>query len=317
MKAVLGFDTSCYTTSVALADLEGEILSSSRRLLSVKPGSRGLQQSAALFQHITRLPEMVSLLERAPDVQICAVSASTRPRPVESSYMPVFRAGESQARTVAQLLNVPFYPFSHQEGHIRAALYRSGLPAGEPFLAVHLSGGTTEVVKVSREGIGLLFATSDLSAGQLLDRVGVRLGLSFPAGPEMETLARSFPHPRGVFGASLKGDHCSFSGIEAAAMRSIERGNMAPAELAGELFDAVARTVARMIGSCADETGCRRVLLAGGVASSLLFREMLESRRERYRIDVQLYYALPEYSGDNAAGIALLGSDRLADRSMG
>ena len=121
MKAVLGIDTSCYTTSAALVAASGRIIASSRRLLTVEAGERGLMQSEGLFQHVKNLPDMISdVMRRAPQADIVAVSASTRPRPAQESYMPVFRAGESQARAAAALLRVPFYPVSHQEGHVRA-----------------------------------------------------------------------------------------------------------------------------------------------------------------------------------------------------
>ncbi len=123
MKAVLGIDTSCYTTSAALVSLDGRILASARRLLTVREGERGLQQSQGLFQHVKNLPDMIEQVMRQDTADICAVCASVRPRPVEESYMPVFRAGESQARAAASLLRVPFYPASHQEGHVQAALF--------------------------------------------------------------------------------------------------------------------------------------------------------------------------------------------------
>ncbi len=140
------------TTSCALVTPEGEILSSSRRLLTVEDGARGLMQSQGLFQHVKNLPQMVqNVMADVSDAEICAVCASTRPRPAEDSYMPVFRAGESQARAAASLLRVPFYPASHQEGHVRAAMVDAGIDETKPFLALHLSGGTTEIL-LSEEG---------------------------------------------------------------------------------------------------------------------------------------------------------------------
>jgi len=155
MRAVLGIDTSCYTTSCALVTPEGEILSSSRRLLTVEDGARGLMQSQGLFQHVKNLPQMVqNVMADVSDAEICAVCASTRPRPAEDSYMPVFRAGESQARAAASLLRVPFYPASHQEGHVRAAMVDAGIDETKPFLALHLSGGTTEILLRKADAVG-------------------------------------------------------------------------------------------------------------------------------------------------------------------
>ena len=214
MRAVLGIDTSCYTTSCALVTPEGEILSSSRRLLTVEDGARGLMQSQGLFQHIKNLPQMVqNVMADVSDAEICAVCASTRPRPAEDSYMPVFRAGESQARAAASLLRVPFYPASHQEGHVRAAMVDAGIDETKPFLALHLSGGTTEIL-LSEEGkLTLLGGSLDLHAGQLVDRTGVRLHMPFPAGPSLEKLARE-GRAQGLIGVSIKGVSCNMAGAE-------------------------------------------------------------------------------------------------------
>ena len=144
MKAALGIDTSCYTTSVALAVEDGALLSR-RRLLDVEQGARGLRQSEALFQHVQRLPALLEdMLSKAGEAQIACVCASARPRDAEGSYMPVFTAGTGFARAIAASLRVPFYETSHQQGHVRAAMEGAGaLP--EEFLALHLSGGTTAV----------------------------------------------------------------------------------------------------------------------------------------------------------------------------
>ena len=94
MKAILGLDTSCYTTSVAAVALDGQVLASVRRLLVVKQGGRGLRQSEGVFQHTQNLPQLVKQLkEQLPDLEPVAISASFTPRDVEGSYMPVFTVG--------------------------------------------------------------------------------------------------------------------------------------------------------------------------------------------------------------------------------
>ena len=194
---VLGLDTSNYTTSAAVFD--GEEGRNQGRLLEVRPGELGLRQSDALFQHVKHLPEVVEALlgeEGLGTVQ--AVGASTRPRAVEGSYMPCFLAGASQGQVLSQVLGVPFYAFSHQQGHLAAAAWSAGRLdlLDRPFLAWHLSGGTTELLRVEPEEDGvavraeILGGTSDISAGQLIDRTGVLLGLPFPAGKEVEKLSR-------------------------------------------------------------------------------------------------------------------------------
>ena len=188
MPVCLGIDTSNYTTSVALFDgMRGYNLG---RLLEVPEGALGLRQSDALFQHVKRLPLLIHQLrtEGKLDAPISAVGASVKPRWVEGSYMPCFLAGESQGRSLADLLHVPFYPCAHQQGHIAAAAWSAGRAEllDRPHLAWHLSGGTTELVLVEPAGATVectcIGGTSDISAGQLIDRTGKLLNLTFPAG---------------------------------------------------------------------------------------------------------------------------------------
>lgn len=310
MSAVLGIDTSCYTTSAALVSVEGELLGSARRLLTVGEGERGLQQSQGLFQHVKNLPDMIGqVMQGAP--QICAVCASVRPRPAEESYMPVFRAGESQARAAAALLRVPFYPVSHQEGHVRAAMVDAGIDAGRPFLALHLSGGTTEILLADQGRLTLLGGSLDLHAGQLVDRTGVRMGLGFPAGPALEKLAMQAA-PQGLLGVSIKGTSCNLAGAENKIERWLAQGELSREQIAAEVFDFLCRTIERMIENACEATGARQALLAGGVASSTLLRSMLNARAKKRRLNCRLHYAHPELSGDNAVGVALLGAERYA-----
>ncbi len=312
MRAVLGIDTSCYTTSAALVSVTGEILAASRSLLTVEAGARGLMQSEGLFQHVKRLPERIAgVLADAPQAQIVAVSASTRPRPAQESYMPVFRAGESQARAAASLLRVPFYPVSHQEGHVRAAMVDSGIDAAAPFLALHLSGGTTEILRCEQGALTLLGGSRDLHAGQLVDRTGVRMGLPFPAGPSLERLAMAGARDvQALLGVSIKGVDCCLAGAENKITRWLEEEIMTREQIAAEVFDFLARTIVRQIENACEGTGCRQALLAGGVASSTLLREMMRARAKKRKLSCRLCFARPELSGDNAVGVALLGADR-------
>ena len=310
MNVVLGIDTSCYTTSAALVSLEGKLVTSSRRLLTVAEGERGLQQSQGLFQHVKNLPDMIGkVMQDAPEAQIVAVCASTRPRPVEDSYMPVFRAGESQARAAAAMLRVPFYAASHQEGHVQAALVDSGIDEQKPFLALHLSGGTTEVLLSKAGELTLLGGSLDLHAGQLIDRTGVRMHTGFPAGPALEKLAM-LGEPQGLIGVSVKGINCNLAGAENKTARWLEKNEMTKEQVASEVFDFIARTIVRMIENACEETGTRQALLAGGVASSTLLREMIDKRIKKRRLNCKICYARPELSGDNAVGVALIGAQK-------
>ena len=297
--AVLGLDTSNYTTSAALFD--GVSGTNSGRLLDVRPGELGLRQSDALFQHVKRLPELLEqLLGVRQEIQ--AVGASARPRAVEGSYMPCFLAGESQARGIAAALGVPFYAHSHQQGHLAAAAWSAGrlelLDA--PFLAWHLSGGTTELLLVKPEGFTvsaeIIGGTSDLSAGQLIDRTGVLLGLQFPAGKALDALylqADTCYEPR----VKLKVLTFSLSGMENQVNALAAEGEK-PANIARFALDAVFNVVVRATQEAQRRYPGLPVLCSGGVASNSKLRPWLAS--------YGAVFAQPQYSTDNAMGTAVL-----------
>ena len=244
MKAVLGLDTSNYTTSAAWFD--GAQGHNEGRLLEVQPGRLGLRQSEALFQHVKRLPEIVKGLEQR---EIQAVGASTRPREVEGSYMPCFLAGASFGESMAHVLNVPFYAFSHQQGHLAAAAWSAGRLdlLEQPFLAWHLSGGTTELLKVEPEGCSvraeIIGGASDLSAGQLIDRAGVLLGLAFPAGKALDELAQTEIHSD-CYAVKLKNLTFSLSGIEN-QIKELAARQKPPAYIASFTLNTIAQVVRR------------------------------------------------------------------------
>lgn len=310
MKAILGLDTSCYTTSVAAVALDGQVLASVRRLLVVKQGGRGLRQSEGVFQHTQNLPQLVKQLkEQLPDLEPVAISASFTPRDVEGSYMPVFTVGSGAAEQLSALMNLPLYHTNHQAGHIAAARIDSGIPQGA-HLALHLSGGTTEVLRCELDGaLELLGGSDDLHAGQFVDRVGVRLGLGFPAGPALEKLAEG-AEAQSLIVATCRGLNCSFSGAEAQVMRMADSREYTPEQLAAEVYSCLARTIEKLLTNAAKETGLRNVLLAGGVVSSPRFRKMLLERIRRNHSPIHAFFARPEYSGDNAVGVAMLGREQ-------
>lgn len=297
---VLGLDTSNYTTSAALFDgTSGENIG---RLLDVRPGELGLRQSDALFQHVKRLPELLErLLKGRTEIQ--AVGASTRPRAVEGSYMPCFLAGESQGRGIASALDVPFYTHSHQQGHLAAAAWSAGRLdlLDVPFLAWHLSGGTTELLLVRPEGTSvaaeIIGGTSDLSAGQLIDRTGLLLGLQFPAGRALDELysqADVCYEPR----VKLKGLTFSLSGMENQVKALAEEGEK-PANIARFAIDAISNVVWRTTREAQKRYPGLPVLCSGGVASNTQLRAGLISL-------CGALFAEPRYSTDNAMGTAIL-----------
>ncbi|MBQ6804621.1 MAG: O-sialoglycoprotein endopeptidase [Clostridia bacterium] len=305
----LGLDTSCYTTSAALYD--GMEPRQNRRLLPVPAGERGLRQSEAVFAHVKQLSEiLVPLLESAQGEEISCVCASVSPRDGEDSYMPVFQVGASHGRAIAAALHVPFYETTHQRGHIAAAKWGTGLTK-DRFVALHLSGGTTDVLLLDGDQITPLGASIDLHAGQLVDRVGVALGLPFPCGPYLEELARQGKSQAKVPVSMEKdGLHCHLSGAEAQLMRMIQAGEKKE-DVAAEVYSILQRTVLRLLEAAAEKTGAKDMLLAGGVASSPLFRQLLHQRNEKRRAGLNLFFGRPEFSGDNAVGAAIIGLKKL------
>ena len=302
----LGIDTSNYTTSAALADEKG-LIRSQRMLLPVKTGEAGLRQSEAVFLHNRQLPGILEKLFENASLRPDCVCASTAPRADDSSYMPVFLVGAGTGRAIAASLGIPFFRTNHQAGHLRAARVDSGLEPGS-YLALHLSGGTTDVLLCEDGKVTALGTCLDLHAGQLVDRVGVMLGLPFPAGPAMEALAEG-ETAHGVIPSTVAGASCHLSGAET-RLRQLAR-ELSPARIAAETYDVLCRTILKMLENAAVQTGVEQALLFGGVMSSLRLRRLCLERVSRRRIPLRLYFGRPELSGDNAVGVALTGVERM------
>ncbi len=296
-----GIDTSNYTTSAAAVTVAGEVFCA-KRLLSVPEGARGMRQSDALFCHTRDLSEIIDqvtkqICEKYGKFTLLGVAASDRPRPVEGSYMPCFLAGVSAAKAAASLADVPLSLFSHQEGHIEAARFGAEKFENKNFYAFHLSGGTTEFLKVRETKSGytaeILAEALDLTCGQLIDRCGVKLGLSFPAGIELEKLAeQSKKHfkiriPKKENGINLSGFENKFDQMLAAG-ESHE-------DLARFIFDVTEEAVWALLDFKKDEGP---VLFSGGVTSSHILKKALANEKH--------FFAPPAYTADNAIGIALL-----------
>ena len=218
-RCFVGFDTSNYTTSVAVVNYEGEIIANLKAPLPVAPGARGLRQSDAVFAHVKNLPELCDeLKEILSEYEPVAVGVSSRPRSVEGSYMPCFLSGEVAAHSFAAARALPIYEFSHQDGHVEAAYHSSGADLEGDFAAFHVSGGTTEILYVKRQDDGfsveLIGGTEDLNAGQSIDRAGVMMGMKFPCGAAMDRLADENRAKLPPIKISVKGLSCNLSGAE-------------------------------------------------------------------------------------------------------
>ena len=311
--AVIGFDTSNYRTSAAVVTLDGEILADWRELLPVSEGERGLRQSEAVFAHIRQLRKSEALIRsQTGGIRIAAVAASTKPRDGEDSYMPVFQVGHTVGSMLAASMNVPFFETTHQRGHLAAAAHGTVMEGAEEMLALHLSGGTTDLLRADGDRIERLGGSADLHAGQLVDRAGVALGLPFPSGEALEALALE-GRSGGRLGCSMENSDliCHLSGAETKVQQWIRKEELPAGDIAREIYDLLARTIVRLLKAGAKKTGLSRALVTGGVASSTLLRPLLEERRSKTAGCPEMVFGKPERSGDNAVGVALIGAKGL------
>ena len=299
--SVIGFDTSPYPTSVAWFNgSDGENCS---KLLPVKQGELGLRQSDAVFAHIKGLPELSGRLFSNHSLEgITAVGVSTRPRAVEGSYMPCFLVGYSHAKLLADSLHVPLVEVSHQQGHVAASLWSAGrLPLmDEPHLAWHLSGGTTELLLVEPDGKNVrctkIGGTTDISAGQLIDRTGQLLQLPFPSGKHIDALSRE-ADLKETFKVKCTGMEFSLSGVQNKVQQFHEKNGI-PAETAAFALRCVAGAVYRATENALKEYPGLNVVFSGGVASNSMLREVIAP--------LNPIFSEPQYSTDNAMGVAVL-----------
>ncbi len=304
----IGFDTSNYTTSIATFDgCDGVNCS---QLLPVKPGQLGLRQSDALFAHIKSLPELSGrLFSHVEADDIAAVGVSTRPRSVEGSYMPCFLAGVAQAKLLSDALKVPLFEVSHQQGHVAAALWSAGRMdlMDVPHLAWHLSGGTTELLLIEPEGRNVratkIGGTTDISAGQLIDRTGQLLELPFPAGRHLDALSRE-AKDSSVFRVKCPGLEFSLSGVQNKVQQYHAAGGD-PVETAAYALRCVAQAVLTATCNARKQYPGLEVVFSGGVASNSMLRERMAA--------IKPVFAQPQYSTDNAMGVAIL-THRLLER---
>ena len=307
MKVICGVDTSCYTTSVALLGEDGRLLADSRRGLQVKSGGRGLAQSEMLYQHTRNMPlvfkEAKELIGASFD--LVAVGASVCPRPQADSYMPAFLVGEGYAKYWLSHMAADFVRSVIRKIIFWQVFGRRAVPGDGRFLAVHVSGGTTEITHIlkndQRLEICLLGGSLDIAAGQLIDRIGVALGLPFPAGPSLEMLAEQAKNSPAQIPVAVDGTKVSFSGPESHALRLLNKG-CDFASIAAGVQRCVAESVARLILAAVKATGTTEVLLVGGVVSNYFIRSYVKDRVCGQTL--RLYYPDRQFSGDNAIGAA-------------
>lgn len=299
--SVIGIDTSNYTTSIAFFNgANGENCS---RLLPVKQGELGLRQSDAVFAHIKSLPELSDrLFSHVRKEEVTAIGVSTRPRAVEGSYMPCFMVGCSHAKMLADVLQVPLVEVSHQQGHVAASLWSAGHLElmDEPHLAWHLSGGTTELLLVEPEGKNVkctkIGGTTDISAGQLIDRTGQLLELPFPSGKHIDALSKE-AQLRETFRVKCNNMEFSLSGVQN-KVQQFHTAHDNPAETAAYALRCVAKAVYLASEQAVKAYPGLRIVFSGGVASNSMLRQVIAP--------LDPIFSQPRFSTDNAMGVAVL-----------
>ncbi len=299
--SVIGIDTSNYTTSIALFDGADGVNCS--KLLPVKQGELGLRQSDAVFAHIKSLPELSGrLFSHARMSEITAVGVSTRPRAVEGSYMPCFMVGYSHAKLIADMLGVPLVEVSHQQGHVAASLWSADRLdlMDRAHLAWHLSGGTTELLLVEPEGNNVrctkIGGTTDISAGQLIDRTGQLLELPFPSGKHLDALSKEGTMKE-VFKVKCPSLEFSLSGVQNKVQQFHQKYEN-PAETAAYALRCVANAVYQASRNAMKAYPGLPIVFSGGVASNSMLREVIAP--------LNPIFSKPEFSTDNAMGVAVL-----------
>lgn len=312
-RLFLGIDTSNYTTSSALCDERGNVLLNAKTPLPVREGERGLRQSDAVFHHVKNLPSVSArvgeVLRDHSDAMLTAIGCSATPRDNEGSYMPCFLSGVAVAEMTAQATDLPLYRVSHQAGHIMAALYSACVNSNleqeklimESFLAFHVSGGTTDTLLCEPDDthifkITQIGGTRDINGGQALDRTGVRMGLAFPCGAEMDKAAMAYTGKLAKPKLAVDGMWCNLSGLENKAAQLYNK-NMDISETSAYTLDFIAKTLEEITLNAKEQYGEMPVIYAGGVMSSGYIRRTLS----KYG-----YFADAQYSSDNAVGVALL-----------
>jgi N6-L-threonylcarbamoyladenine synthase len=315
MDYVLGLDTSCYTTSVAIMNTEGVLLADERKLLTVKKGERGLRQSEMVFAHTKNLPELFEKVCRNIQTEkgvLKRVGVSTCPRNISDSYMPVFEVGQAFARSVAAVHDTPVSYLSHQEGHILAGLWSNRELTKNSFLVAHISGGTTEIVQVKRNlaktdenfEIKIIGESIDIHAGQFIDRIGVKLGLTFPCGVQMEKLAASGNETPLKIPVAVDGLKISFAGPETFTAKIIDKNNISPQAVAAGVELCVAESLKILLKNAVDLTDFTDILLVGGVLSNQFIRKHVNDNLSGKDNRIKIYLPDVKYSPDNAAGAA-------------
>ena len=312
-RIIIGIDTSCYTTSIAAITLNREIVFNEKIMLNVKNGERGLRQSDAVFQHIKNFGDISERLKKhihKKGYKVEMICASAKPRDVEESYMPVFEVGKNFAKTMAAIFDCEMLETTHQENHIAASLYGCDKEDLERFISVHMSGGTMEILLTEKGDKGykteIVGGTKDISFGQLIDRVGVKMGYDFPAGKYVDENALLCKEVvASGLKTSVKDGYMNISGLENQVYKLMEEKDKYYVSKA--VMNAAIKSLEKALRFVCDKHSIEDVVFVGGVASSKYISEKLSKKLQRNNINS--FFTDGAYSSDNACGCAIIGLD--------
>lgn len=319
MSMVLGFETSCDETGVAVVQdgrrtLANEIASQiaiHREFGGVVPEIASRQHTLIISQIVDKALSDAAERAGAP-IEVDAIAATCGP-----GLMGSLLVGLSFAKALAFAWNKPFVPVHHIEGHIYAAMLGERAPEF-PFLALVVSGGHTQLIQCPEpHRYEILGTTRDDAVGESFDKVARLLGLPYPGGPSIQRASDNGDPARFSFPRSMSGsDHLdfSYSGLKTAVLYALrEAGDTPPvADLAASFQAAAVDILLIKTKQALAQTGATRLVLAGGVAANRLLRTRLCDE-----LDAEVFLPEFQYCVDNGAMIAAAGASRLAHGHLG
>lgn len=224
--------------------------------------------------------------------------------------MPVFEVGKNFAKTMAAIFDCEMLETTHQENHIAASLYGCGKEDLERFISVHMSGGTMEILLTEKCNKGykteIVGGTKDISFGQLIDRVGVKMGYDFPAGKYVDENALLCKEDvMSGLKTSVKDGYMNISGLENQVYKLMEEKDKYYVSKA--VMNAAIKSLEKALRFVCDKYDIEDVVFVGGVASSKYISERLTKKLQRNNINS--FFTDGAYSSDNACGCAIIGLD--------
>jgi N6-L-threonylcarbamoyladenine synthase len=311
---VLGIETSCDETGIAIYDTDQGLLAHqlySQVALHADYG--GVVPELASRDHVRKiLPLITKTLDQA---QLTVTDLDGIVYTAGPGLVGALLVGACVGRSLAFGLGIPALGVHHMEGHLLAPMLEDDVPAF-PFIALLVSGGHTQLVRV--DGIGryeLLGESIDDAAGEAFDKTAKLMGLDYPGGPRLAAMAANgrsgqyqFPRPM----TDRPGLDFSFSGLKTCAANTIAANptdDQTRADIARAFQDAVVDTLVIKCRRALQQTGLKRLVVAGGVSANLELRAQLQQFAQQ--IGGQVYFPRPAFCTDNGAMIAYAGAQRL------